>query len=82
MINICTKSFVYIAEIQYIHNAVLIRNIIMNILNFMQRFPDEASCIAYLNEQREQSGVVCKLCGCREHRWDAKKTLLRVQTLP
>ena len=27
----------------------------MNILNFMQRFPDEASCIAYLKEQREQS---------------------------
>ena len=26
----------------------------MNILNFMQRFPDEASCIAYLKEQREQ----------------------------
>ncbi len=33
----------------------------MNILNFMQRFPDEASCIAYLKEQREQSGIVCKL---------------------
>ena len=45
----------------------------MNILNFMQRFPDEASCIAYLKEQREQSGVVCKHCGCTEHRWDANK---------
>ena len=45
----------------------------MNILNFMQRFPDEASCIAYLKEQREQSGIVCKHCGCMEHRWNAKK---------
>ena len=45
----------------------------MNILNFMQRFPDEASCIAYLKEQREQSGVVCKHCGCMEHRWDVNK---------
>lgn len=45
----------------------------MNILNFMQRFLDEASCIAYLKEQREQSGIVCKHCGCREHRWDANK---------
>lgn len=45
----------------------------MNILNFMLRFPDEASCIAYLKEQREQSGVVCKHCGCTEHRWDANK---------
>lgn len=39
----------------------------------MQRFLDEASCIAYLREQREQSGVVCKYCGCTEHRWDANK---------
>ncbi len=40
---------------------------IMNILNFMQRFPEEASCISYLKEQKEQSGVVCKHCGCKEH---------------
>lgn len=73
MINIYTKIFTYFAEIQYIHSIVLIRNIIMNILNFMQRFPDEASCIAYLKEQREQSGIVCKHCGCTEHRWDANK---------
>ena len=45
----------------------------MNILNFMQRFPDDASCITCLKEQREQSGVVCKHCGCVEHRWDANK---------
>lgn len=25
----------------------------MNILNYMQKFPDEAFCIAYLKEQRE-----------------------------
>ncbi|MCD7914324.1 MAG: IS1595 family transposase, partial [Tannerellaceae bacterium] len=34
----------------------------MNILNFMWRFPDEDSYIAYLKEQREQSGVVCRHC--------------------
>lgn len=45
----------------------------MNILKFIQRFPDEASCIAYPKEQREQSGIVCKHCGCREHRWDVNK---------
>lgn len=45
----------------------------MNILNFMHRFPDEASCIAYLKEQREQSGIICKRCGGLEHRWDANK---------
>lgn len=42
-------------------------------LDFMQRFPDEASCIAYLKEQREQSGIVCKHCGCMEQRWDTNK---------
>lgn len=66
--NICSFS-----EVQHIYNTVLIQNIIMNILNFMQRFPDEASCIAYLKEQREQSGIVCKHCGCMEHRWNANK---------
>ena len=45
----------------------------MNILNFMWRFPDEDSCIAYLKEQREQSGVACRHCGGLEHRWDANK---------
>ena len=39
----------------------------------MQRFPNEASCIACLKEQREQSGIVCKHCGCTEHRWDTNK---------
>lgn len=57
-----SKIFARFFEIQYAHNAVLIRNIIMNILNFMQRFLDEASCIACLKEQREQSGIVCKYC--------------------
>lgn len=33
-------------------------NITMNLLSFMQRFPNEASCIAYLKEQRKQSGFV------------------------
>lgn len=45
----------------------------MNILNFMQRFPDEASCIAYLKEEREHSGVVCKHCDCKEHIWNPAK---------
>lgn len=32
----------------------------------MQRFPNEASCIDYLNEQREQSGIVFNQCGRKE----------------
>lgn len=45
----------------------------MNILGFMNRLPDEASCVAHLKEQSEQSGAVCKHCGCTEHRRDANK---------
>lgn len=60
MINIHTKIFAYFTEIHYTRNAGLIRNFIMNILNLLQRFPDEASCIVYPNEQMEQTGIVCK----------------------
>lgn len=38
----------------------------MNTLNFMQRFPDETSCVVYLKEQRKQSGIVYKLQGIIE----------------
>ena len=44
------NSIFYLAEIQYIYNVVYKRNIIINVLNFMQRFPNEASCITYLKE--------------------------------
>ena len=60
--------FPHFAEFQYIYIVNPNRNI-MNILNFMQQFPDEASCIAYLKEQKEQSGIVCKRCGCKGHIW-------------
>lgn len=73
MCKIYTIIFAYFAEIQYIYGIKIKRILTMNILNFMQQFPDEAACVAYLKEQREQSGVVCKHCGCTEHRWDAKK---------
>lgn len=48
----------------------------MNRLNFMQGFPDEASCISYLRKQREQSGVACRHCCGLEHRWAANKLSL------
>lgn len=60
--------FRILLNFQYIYSVNSNRNI-MNILNFMQQFPDEASCIAYLKEQKEQSGIVCKRCGCKEHIW-------------
>ena len=41
----------------------------MNILQFNERYPDEASCIHYLKEQREREGVICKKCNSRDHYW-------------
>jgi hypothetical protein len=38
----------------------------MNIINFINRFPDEASCIEFIKEQRIQQGIICKKCsGCK-----------------
>ena len=41
----------------------------MNLLNFIQTFPDEESCIAHFKAQRDQIGVVCPRCGSKEHIW-------------
>lgn len=71
--NLFLHKSLYFADIQYLYSIKSKKKHIMNILNFMQRFPDEASCIAYLKEQREQSGVVCKHCGCKEHIWNPAK---------
>lgn len=45
----------------------------MNLLNFMSNFADEESCLVYLKEQHERCGIVCRHCGCTEHRWDVHK---------
>lgn len=41
----------------------------MNIINFINRFPDEASCVEYIKQQRIQQGISCKRCGCTKHYW-------------
>ncbi len=41
----------------------------MNIINFINRFPDEASCIDFIKEQRSQQGVICKKCTGSRHYW-------------
>jgi ribosomal protein L37E len=34
----------------------------MNIINFINRFPDEPSCIEFIKNQRLEQGVICKRC--------------------
>ena len=46
----------------------------MNLLNFIQQYPDEQACIARFKAQRGQNGVVCPKCGFREHFWLKNKS--------
>ena len=41
----------------------------MNIINFINRFPDEASCVEFIKEQRIQQGIICKKCTGRKQYW-------------
>jgi hypothetical protein len=41
----------------------------MNIINFINRFPDETSSIEFVKHQRIRQGVVCKRCKCLKHYW-------------
>jgi ribosomal protein L37E len=41
----------------------------MNIINFINRFPDEASCVDFIKEQRSQQGIICKKCAGSRHYW-------------
>ncbi|KAA6315973.1 hypothetical protein EZS27_033649 [termite gut metagenome] len=45
----------------------------MNLLNFVSEFPDESSCRNKFKEYRERVGVVCPVCGHKEHYWKGGK---------
>jgi hypothetical protein len=36
----------------------------MNILEFIQKFPDEDACRSKIKEQRDLMGVICHKCNC------------------
>ena len=41
----------------------------MSILEFIEHFPDEASCRSHWKAHRESVGIVCKRCGSGTHYW-------------
>ena len=41
----------------------------MNIIKFIEQFPDEHSCKEHFRRVREQEGLTCKKCGCTKHYW-------------
>jgi len=45
----------------------------MNILEFTQKFPDEGACRLKFKEQRDQIGIICDKCNCKEHYWHENK---------
>ncbi len=63
--NYSHKSLIYI---KFISELIQIKQE-MNILNFAVNFPDEETCLQKFKEQRDQIGVVCRHCDCREHYW-------------
>ncbi len=41
----------------------------MNLIKFLDEFPDEASCRAKFKGYRDKEGVTCRRCGHTEHYW-------------
>ena len=41
----------------------------VNLINFIEQFPDESSCKEHLRRLREHNGIKCKNCGCEKHYW-------------
>ena len=45
----------------------------MSLINFIEQFPDEASCKQKFKEYRDHVGVVCAKCGGKDHYWKKDK---------
>lgn len=45
------------------------KHIDVNLINFIEQFPDETSCKLKFKEMRDQVGVTCRHCGSKEHYW-------------
>jgi hypothetical protein len=41
----------------------------MNLINFIEKFPNEATCRAKFKEIRDSEGVKCRKCGSTSHYW-------------
>ena len=41
----------------------------MNLIKFIESFPDESSCKIKFKEFRDEQGVICRKCGSKDHYW-------------
>ena len=46
----------------------------MNLIQFIQEFPDEAACRQKFKEERDKIGITCKRCNCKDHYWLENKS--------
>lgn len=46
---------------------------IVNLLNFIEQFPDEESCKLKYKEVRDNVGVLCSVCESKDHYWKRDK---------
>ncbi len=49
----------------------------MKLSDFFLQYPDEVTCKQKFKAIRDEQGVLCKRCGCKEHYW--QKTLLQYE---
>jgi len=49
----------------------------MNLIKFIEDFPDETACVKKFKEMREQEGITCRKCGGQDHYW--QKSILQFQ---
>tara|TARA_B110000003_G_C16508735_1_gene480294 strand:- start:5 stop:946 length:942 start_codon:yes stop_codon:yes gene_type:complete len=42
---------------------------VMNLLHFIEQFPDEDSCKSHMREVRSKGGIICKKCQSTKHYW-------------
>lgn len=49
----------------------------MNLIKFIESFPDEKACMLKFKEIRDEVGVSCRKCGSKQHYW--QKTILQYQ---
>jgi len=41
----------------------------MNLIKFIESFPDESSCRIKFKEFRDEQGIICRKCGSKDHYW-------------
>lgn len=51
------------------NDYILGKNFDMNLIKFIESFPDEASCRLKFKEYRDKEGVICRKCGSKDHYW-------------